>query len=151
MPHALAFSAMERLTPRELEVLLASAARIAEPGFGAGLTSEDFLTEQSRRIHKAVPRRQRRALEQAAAAYIAAPRVDIMAWRAAVDATVLHAAAVLSDDLAATVSVLQETERELTDAKGIDLIRRSERVRELFLYWVSEDAMALRRYLGLLA
>jgi hypothetical protein len=150
MPYTLSFSAMERLTPRELEVLLASAARIAQPDFGAGLTSEDFLDEQSKRIYKAVPRRQRKALEQAAAAYVTAPRIEILVWREALDRMVTRASAVLCDDLAAAVRVLKETEREMSALGGPDVVRRADKARDLFLFWASDDAMALRRHLGLL-
>jgi tetratricopeptide (TPR) repeat protein len=150
MPYTLSFSAMERLTPRELEVLLASAARIAQPDFGAGLTSEDFLNEQSKRIYKAVPRRQRKALEQAAAAYVTAPRIEILVWREALDRMVTRASGVLCDDLAAAVRVLKETEREMSALTGADIVRRADKARDLFLFWASDDAMALRRHLGLL-
>ncbi len=150
MPYTLSFSAMERLTPRELEVLLASAARIVEPGFGVGLTSEDFLNEQSRRILKAIPRRGKKALEVAAAAYARAPRIDVLAWRDALDRVVIRASAVLGDDLGAAVRVLRETEREMSAIAGAELVKRSERARDLVLFWASEDAMALRRHLGLL-
>ncbi len=151
MPYTLSFSAMERLTPRELEVLLASAARTVEPSFGVGLTSEDFLNEQSKRMIKAIPWRQRKGLENAASAYARAPRIDVLAWRDALDRVVIRASAVLSDDLWAAVRVLRETERELSALSGAELVTRSGKARDLVVFWTSEDAMAMRRHLGLLA
>ena len=49
------YHAIDKLTPRELDVLLASAARIVKPDFGSGLTSEEFLNEQTRRLQRAIP------------------------------------------------------------------------------------------------
>ena len=46
------YHAVEKLTPRELDVLLASAARTVKPDFGSGLTSEEFLNEQTRRLQR---------------------------------------------------------------------------------------------------
>ena len=59
------YQAVSKLTPRELDVLLASAARIVKPDFGAGLTSEEFLNEQTKRLHRAIPRRDRKQVREA--------------------------------------------------------------------------------------
>ncbi len=142
---------MAKLTPRELEVLLASAARNVQEKYGAGLTSEDFLDEQAKRIYKATPRRQRKALEEAARAYIDAPRVDFTRWARAAVRTANRAAALLSDDLLGTIEVLRRTERDLAALKGSGLVRESEVVRDLVKFWPSAAAMHLRHHTGIIA
>ena len=144
------FPAVAKLTPRELEVLLASAARNVQEKYGAGLTSEEFLDEQAKRIYKATPRRQRKALEEAARAYIAAPRVDFTRWARAALRTANRAAALLSDDLLGTIEVLRRTERDLAALKGVGLVRESEVVRDLITFWPSAAAMHLRHHTGII-
>ena len=96
--------ALEKLTPRELEVLLASAARTVKPSFGAGLTSEDFLDEQNRRIGRALPRRPRKLLEEASAEYVQGPRVDIAHLTAWIVQNASHIAAIICGDLSAALT-----------------------------------------------
>lgn len=141
---------LDKLTPRELEVLLASAARTVSPGYGAGLTSEDFLDEQNKRIHKALSRRARKALEESAARYVAAQKVDFPRWCRAVQLNSNRVAAVLADDLVAAVDMLRRTERELVGMDGVALARSSDSVSDLLAFWASDTAMRLRQHLGLL-
>ncbi|MCZ7683930.1 MAG: tetratricopeptide repeat protein [Sandaracinaceae bacterium] len=60
--------AVDKLTPRELEIVLAAAARRVVPGFGTGLTSEDVLEDVGKRLHRALSRRARKDLEELARA-----------------------------------------------------------------------------------
>lgn len=144
------FSAVDKLTPRELEVLLSSAARHVDPKHGVGLTSEEVLDAQAKRLHKALSRKQRRALEEAAARYLEAGRVDFDRWARAARRTATRVAALLADDLAAAVDVLRRTERELSALSGASLITESELVADLVRFWTSEAAMHLRRHAGLI-
>ncbi len=141
---------IDKLTPRELEVLLASAARLVSPGYGGGLTSEDFLEEQARRIHKSLPRRARKALEEAAGRYVEAPRLDFPRFCRTVRLTANRVGALLSDDLPGSIDVMRRTERDLAGLDGPALARASDQVADLLRFWMSNTAMQLRRHAGLL-
>ncbi len=147
---ALGLHPVEKLTPREVEVLLASACRGVAPGFGAGLTSEDFLADQAKRINKALPRRSRKAVEAIAARYVEAPRLDFPRWSDAVGRVCLAVAALLADDLESCVEVMKTSERELADLSGPSLIRSSSTIRDLLRFWVSDAGVSLRAQIGML-
>ena len=144
------FPATEKLTPRELEVLLASAARNVQESFGTGLTSEDILDEQAKRIYKALPRRSRKAMEEAARAYVDAGRVDFSRWVRGAERTATRAASLVSDDLHGAIEVLRRTERDLSVSEGEELVRTSDVVRDLVVFWASKPGMHLRRHMGLI-
>jgi hypothetical protein len=146
---ALSFQAVDKLTPRELQVLLASAARNVRPGFGAGLTSEDFLEGQARRIHRVLPRRARKAAEQAATAYVDAPKVNFARWVAKAHRLSNRVAAVLADDLPSAVEQLRQAEGEQGSNDMVSLVRNSAEVADLLQFWASRRAMELRQDLGL--
>jgi len=141
---------VEKLTPREVEVLLASACRNVSPGYGSGLTSEDFLADQAKRIHKALPRRVRKSVEGMAGRYVETPRLDFPRWSAAVGRVCQAVAALLSDDLVACVEVMQRSERELSGLEGPALVRSSSTVRDLLRFWVSDAGVKLRQQIGML-
>jgi tetratricopeptide (TPR) repeat protein len=143
------YQAVEKLTPRELDVLLASAARIVRPDFGHGLTSEDVLNEQTRRLQRAIPRRDRKAVRDAAQAYAEARRVKFDRWVHAAQRTATRVALLLCDDLEPLVSDLQshvapEPNGELASLESqpayLDALR----------FWASPAAMHLREHVGLL-
>lgn len=134
------------LPDRELRIFLAAAARTAIEGFGDGLTSSEFLDEQARRIARGVPRRDRRALEDAALAYAQAPSLDLPRWRAALDRAAVRAAMLVADDLAAALEVLAQADPALAHAPGEERVAHfAGHVR----FWVSDEAMELRRRSGL--
>ncbi|MDQ3034772.1 MAG: hypothetical protein M3Y87_20340, partial [Myxococcota bacterium] len=147
---AMRFHVADKLMPRELEVLVASAARAFSPGFGAGLTSEDILDDQMKRIQKALSRRARRALEEATPRYVQGPPVDFAIWSRGIAVGAARAAVLVSDDLLATVEVLRRTERDLAHIDPGELVRSSPLVAELVRWWASEPAIDLRRRAGLL-
>jgi tetratricopeptide (TPR) repeat protein len=141
---------VEKLTPRELEVLLASAARYVRPGFGGGLTSEELLEDQSKRLYKNLARRQRRPMEEAAQAYVDAGRVDFPRWVRGAHRTAIRVAALLADDLTASLEILRRIDRESPGATGAAWLAASDVARDLVVFWASKPAMHLRRHTGLL-
>jgi hypothetical protein len=144
------FHAVDKLTPRELEVLLASAARFVRGDFGGGLTNEEFLAEQARRIHKSLPRRARKNMEQRAETYIEGRRVDFASWVRTIRSTSNRMAAMLADDLTACVEVMRQTERELQGLHGMALAQSSWAVVDLLRFWASAQGLELRRRTGIL-
>lgn len=131
-------------------MLLASAARNVQESFGTGLTSEDILDEQAKRIYKALPRRSRKAMEEAARAYVDAGRVDFSRWVRGAERTATRAASLVSDDLHGAIEVLRRTERDLSVSEGEELVRTSDVVRDLVVFWASKPGMHLRRHMGLI-
>lgn len=143
------YHAISKLTPRELDVLLASAARIVKPDFGVGLTSEDFLNEQTKRLQRAIPRRDRRRVREAALAYAEAKRVKFDRWVNAAHRTAVRAALLLCDELDPMVEDARgriapgregESETFETDSVFLDALR----------FWASPAAMHLREHMGML-
>jgi hypothetical protein len=141
---------LEKLTPRELEVLTASAARNVQVGYGSGLTSEDILDDQAKRLHKALPRRSRKTVEELARAYVEGPRLSYTRFADELVRTFLRVAAVLSDDLPECVQVMQRLERDISGLSGPDLVVASPTVSDLMRFWLSETALNLRRRSGLI-
>ncbi|WP_236606281.1 tetratricopeptide repeat protein [Sandaracinus amylolyticus] len=148
---AMRFHITDKLTPREIEVLVASAVRAFAPGFGSGLTSEDILDDQMRRIQKALSRRARRSLEEATPRYVNAPPVEFAAWARQIQLGSARAALLVSDDLLGAIEVLRRTERDLAHVEPRDIVRASPLVGELVRWWASDAAIDLRRRAGMLA
>jgi tetratricopeptide (TPR) repeat protein len=141
-------SVLEKLTPRELEILVASATRIVSPGFGAGLTSEDILDEQSRRIAKLLSRKARRSLEEFAPRYVQSPVQDYPGFTAKVARAAARAASLVADDLESSLEALRRAER---DGQGVALpvfLKTSALAQDLVRFHGSEQAFGLRRRFG---
>lgn len=138
---------VEKLQPRELEVFIAAAMRPFAPGFGAGLTSEDVLGDQQKQIQKALSRRARKALEELAPRYVAAPPPDFHQLVRGIQYGVARAALVVSDDLVQSVELLHRSEREYSD-KIPTLLATAPLVQDLVRFWTSDVAAAVRRRLN---
>jgi tetratricopeptide (TPR) repeat protein len=130
--------ALVKLTPRELEVLFAAYARTVSPSFGRGLTSEELLDDQSRRLHRALSRRARKSAEGAVQRYVAEEDVDLVRW---VDHRLLEAtrvAALACDDLQAALTCLSRLRGEPRDAA---LDTNDAVTHDLLRFWVSDPAL----------
>jgi hypothetical protein len=143
------YHAVEKLTPRELDVLLASAARTVKPDFGSGLTSEEFLNEQTRRLQRAIPRRDRRLVRDAALAYSQANRVKFDRWVHAAQRTAIRAALLLSDDLDPLVQDLRSRIAPEREAEGGTFDTNPTYI-DALKFWASPAAMHLREHMGML-
>jgi tetratricopeptide (TPR) repeat protein len=141
--------AVEKLTPRELDVLLASAARIVKPDFGSGLTSEEFLNEQTRKLQRAIPRRDRRAVREAAVAYAQAQRVKFDRWVHAAQRTATRAALLLCDELDPLARELQSQIAPERAAEGETFESHPEFI-DALKFWASPAAMHLRDHMGMM-
>ncbi|MBN1605066.1 MAG: tetratricopeptide repeat protein [Polyangiaceae bacterium] len=139
---------VDRLSPRELEVLLAAAGRNAQPGYGSGLTDDETLNALARRVSKSTPWVRRRAVDDAALRFTGTADVDASGWHANVRRTAAFAAVVIVDDLVVATDMLRRYESGAEESEaGVDV---EEFVRDLMLFWVSESAFAVRRRLGIL-
>lgn len=141
-------SVVDKLTPRELEILVASATRIVAPGFGAGLTSEDVLDDQAKRIGKLLSRKARRTLDELAPRYAQSPIQDYPAFSSRVSRAATRVGLLVADDLERCLDVLRRIER---DGQGLDLptfLRGSVLAQDLLRFHGSEQALELRRRWG---
>jgi tetratricopeptide (TPR) repeat protein len=144
------YHAVEKLTPRELDVLLASAARTVKPDFGSGLTSEEFLNEQTRRLQRAIPRRDRRLVRDAALAYSQAKRVKFDRWVNAAHRTALRAALLVCDDLDPLVQDVRSRIAPEREAEG-ETFETHPTYIDALKFWASPAAMHLREHMGMLS
>ena len=146
---ARAYEAVEKLTPRELDVLLACGARTVKPDFGSGLTSEEFLDEQTRRLQRAIPRRDRRVVRDAALAYAQAKRVKFDRWVHAAHRTAIRAALLLCDDLDPLVQDVRSRIAPEREAEGETFDTHPSYI-DALKFWASPAAMHLREHMGML-
>ena len=144
------YHAIEKLNPRELDVLVASAARTVKPDFGSGLTSEEFLNEQTRRLQRAIPRRDRKLVRDAALAYSQAKRVKFDRWVNAAQRTALRAALLVCDDLDPFIEEVQGRIAPERAAEG-ETFETHPAYTEALKFWASPAAMHLREHMGLLS
>ena len=143
------YHAIDKLTPRELDVLLASAARIVKPDFGSGLTSEEFLNEQTRRLQRAIPRRDRKSVRDAAMAYSQAKRVKFDRWVHAAQRTAIRAALLLCDDLDPLVQDVRSRIAPEREAEGETFESHPVYI-DALKFWASPPAMFLREHMGMI-
>lgn len=111
----------------------------------AGLNGGD--TELAKQARKALPRRQRKALELAVAAYAQQPEVDFAGWRRAIVDGANRVASILADDVGAAVAALTYVRDE-----GAPPPKRAPPrsvVTDLLGFWMSDTAQQLRRRGGL--
>ncbi|MFK7988731.1 MAG: tetratricopeptide repeat protein [Sandaracinaceae bacterium] len=144
---AVGLYAFDKLTPRELEIVLAAIARRVQDGYGAGLTAEDTLADVGKRLYKALPRRARKEVDDLARAYVEAPRVDFAHMVTAVQTSGHCIAVLMSDDLIGAAAILQRTERDLANLSGKALVTHPLLAR-LLRFWISPDADTLRERIG---
>jgi hypothetical protein len=142
--------AIDKLPAEALAVLLAAAARSVDPSFGAGLADEEYLSNHARRVSRSLPWLGRGAVEEAARAYVAAPRLDPAEWLFRARLGALRAALIVGDDLPGSITLLRQTEGDLAGLTGAALAQGMRSVHDLMRFWVSDPALAARRKLGTL-
>lgn len=140
--------AVDRLTPRELEIVLAAVSRRVSAGYGSGLTSEDVLEDVGKRVYKGMPRRNRKPLDDTASSYVASQSVDFAHFVEAVVTSANRVALVVADDLLGALDLLRKYERDVANLSGAAFVSHP-MVKRLCRFWVSPEADALRRRCGM--
>jgi hypothetical protein len=143
------FAAVDRLSPSGIELLLAAAARLVEPNFGAGKLDEEYVSALSRRVAKALPWIGRGPIEDAARAYADAQRPNLTSWVAETRLGAARAALIAADDLPSSIALVRRLEGDLAGVEGAALAEATRVVDDLLRFWISEPAFALRRRFGL--
>ncbi len=140
-----------KLSPQEIEVYFAAAARNADPNFGRGVAGEEFLNAQAKKIHKAVSWGKRRALEDSARLYSKSAAGDVANWADAVNVAGARGALLLADDLPASIDYLRRTEGDLSGRPEAEAARGMALASDLMRFWISDTAVSLRQRMGVLA
>lgn len=136
------------LHPAELEATLVGAVRTVAPGFsvkGKGGEDAEEIRETVRKYHQ---RRWRKQLETSAEEVVALGAVDVAGWRWQAQQWAVRTAAVLADDLGASIDALRWV-IDLPLARGRALVEASPAVRDLLRFWVSNRAAQVRAQTGI--
>ncbi len=140
--------AVNRLSPREIELLLVAATRSVDPSFAVGIADEEFLVAHAKKVQKSLSRRGRKAVEDAAQLYVGAARVDFTELSERIRRSAARAAVVLADDLPACVTLIRRTEGDLAGLRGQALAQGMELAADLMRFWISDASATLRRRMG---
>jgi tetratricopeptide (TPR) repeat protein len=147
--------AIGRIPGKDLGLLVAAGVRTVYPGYGRGILPEEQLNDVSQKIARMLPRRQRRAFEQAALSFRDAGLFDGDKWRAALGHTGYRAALVASGDVLGAFEQIARADRRLAAAvlQPPDelwvVARGSSALVEMIHFAVGEELAALNRRLGI--
>jgi hypothetical protein len=139
---------IDKLAPSAIGEILVAAMRTVDPAFGAGQSRTEYLENLTKNLYRGLPRRARRPLEEAAAAYGPSPKPRLDEWLARLRKTSTRAALLLSGDAAGTVAVLRKTEGDLAGLEGATLERGMSILADALRFAVSEVAASVRRRIG---
>ncbi|MBN1656048.1 MAG: tetratricopeptide repeat protein [Deltaproteobacteria bacterium] len=131
--------AVDRLAAPELAVILTAAVRITIPDFVSSNVNPDRVDEMVRELKRILSRKERKSVEQASIRFSASNPPDFERWIRAVQFTVSRIALLLSDDIVASVKMIERTSHETLqdNALAADLVR----------FWVSDAAIRFRETL----
>ena len=151
-PIAARLHAALSLRTAELEIALTGAVRLVTPTFAFGGASADDTSINNARetLRKFVNRKWRRPMEVAADELVQNPPADLSLWQAAIRQTMLRAALLVTDDLAASIDAMRHVV-ELPAVRGAALVQSSDAVRDLMRFWISNRAAGVRHHAGMLA
>ena len=139
---------VDKLAPSAIAEVLVGAMRIVDPSFGAGQGNAEYLDTVSKNIYKGLPRRGRRPLEEAAAAYGPSPKPRLDDWLLRVRKTATRAALLISGDPAGVVTILRRTEADQAGLEGVALERGMAVLSDALRFAVSDVATTVRRRIG---
>jgi tetratricopeptide (TPR) repeat protein len=143
-----------RVPGKDLGLLVAAGVRTIFPDYGRGALPEERLNDVSQKIARVLPRRHRRAFEQAALSFRDGGVFDSDRWRAALVHTGYRAALVASGDVLGAFEHIVRQDRRLAAAvtsleEMLRAARASAEVIEMVNFAVGDDLAALNRRLGL--
>jgi tetratricopeptide (TPR) repeat protein len=144
-----------RVPGKDLGLLIAAGVRTVFPDYGRGALPEDRLNDVSQKIARALPRRHRRAFEQAALSFRDGGVFDSDKWRGGLLHTGHRASLVASGDVIGAFDHIARLDRRLSAA----VVQNPEdvfpaaaanlEVIEMINFAVGEELAALNRRLGL--
>ena len=108
--------AVGRIPGKDLGLLVAAGVRTVFADYGRGILPEEQLNDVAQKISRTLPRRHRRAFEQAALGFRDAGVFDGERWRAAIGYTGTRAAVAASGDVLGAFEQLARADRRLAAA-----------------------------------
>jgi tetratricopeptide (TPR) repeat protein len=145
-----------RVPHKDLGLLIAAGVRTIFPDYGRGALPEDRLNDVSQKIARALPRRHRRAFEQAALSFRDGGVFDSDRWRSSLLHTGHRASIVASGDVLGAFEHIMRTDRRLVGAPPANspeellaLCRTSAEIIELVNFSLGNELATLNRRLGL--
>jgi tetratricopeptide (TPR) repeat protein len=145
-----------RVPGKDLGLLIAAGVRTLFPDYGRGALPEDRLNDVAQKIARALPRRHRRAFEQAALSFRDGGVFDSDRWRAGLVHTGHRAALVASGgDVLGAFEHIVRGDRRLAAAAALSTeelaraARGSAEVVEMMNFALSDELAGLNRRLGL--
>jgi tetratricopeptide (TPR) repeat protein len=146
---------ISRIPAKDLGLLVVAGVRTVYPDYGRGILPEEQLNDVAQKIARMLPRRQRRAFEQAALSFRDGGMFEAERWRAGLRHTGHRAALVASGDVLAAFDLIVREDRDLASgaARGGDLLltaaRDNHEAVEMINFAVSDELSALNRRLGI--
>lgn len=131
--------------PQTAQLLLAGAAQVVGGDAVSSSFSSEQVAEVARSLVKAVPWLSKGRFEELARRYVAEEPRELMALLQEVERASLRIALVLSDDLSCLGLVKQRGESLL----GLGPADVSPAIHDLLRFWISPNAMTIRRQVGL--
>ena len=144
-----------RIPGKDLGLLVAAGVRTVYPDYGRGILPEEQVNDVAQRIARNLPRRFRRAFEQAALSFRDAGVFDGERWRFGLLHTGHRAALVTSGDVLGTFEYLTRTDRRLAAAavlsaeERVAAARANLEVVEMIGFALSDELAALNHRLGI--
>jgi hypothetical protein len=146
---------ISRIPSKDLGLLVAAGVRTVYPDYGRGLLPELELNDVAQKIARGLPRRQRRAFEQAALSFRDAGVFNTDKWRGGLAHTGHRAALVASGDVLGSFEQIARTDRRLAAAvvaspeERLVAARASGEVNEMIAFALGDELAALNARLGL--
>lgn len=142
-----------RIPGKDLGFLVAAGVRTVYPEYGRGFLPDEQVNDVAQRIARTLPRRFRRAFEQAALSFRDAGVFDGERWRLGLLHTGHRAALVASGDVLGTFEYITRTDRRLAAAmvspeERLAAARTNPEVVEMINFALSDELAALNRRLG---
>jgi hypothetical protein len=143
-----------RIPAKDLGLLVAAGVRTMFPEYGRGILPEEQLNDVAQKITRMLPRRQRRAFEQAALSFRDSGVFDGERWRAGITHTGYRAALVASGDVLGIFEHLARADRQLAAAvmqssdELLAAARATATVVEMINFAVGDELAAVSKRLG---
>lgn len=138
----------EKLSVKQVRYLVAAAIRHIDSSYTVDFVDAETLQQESKRVLKALPWRNRKSMEEAARAYLAGSHTPLVDWKFREKVTAARIATVLSDDLAGATAILLQSEMDLS-AEDAGQQPAEDLPAAVLAFSVSDAAMQLRRRLNL--
>ncbi|HVR61656.1 MAG TPA: hypothetical protein VMU50_07135 [Polyangia bacterium] len=138
-----------RIPVKELGMVIVAGVRTVYPDYGRGALPEERLTDVSQKIARALPRKHRRAFDQAALSFRDGGVFDSDRWRAGLAHTGQRAAMLIAGDVIGAFEQIARVDRNLAAAAAhgpdelLAAARANVEVVELVNFALSDELAAL--------